>query len=89
MSKTRTDNRLDDVPMTPVACGACAARVLVRKSTKDQTSLQWNAAALDACHELGTSPMPGPALAGCSRLKAAIDEAVACGQLQVVQAQPV
>lgn len=88
MSESRTDNRLDDVPMKPLRCGECAARVLVRKSSRDQTSLQWNAEARDACRELGTSPISGPALAGCSRLTKSIDEAVASGQLQVVQAQP-
>ena len=88
MSGFRSDNRLDDAPMRPLRCDTCAARVLVRKSSREQTSLQWNAAAREACHELGNSPIPGPALAGCSRLARAIDEAVIRGRLPVVQAQP-
>ncbi len=89
MSEFRSDNRLDEVPMRPLSCDTCAATVLVRKSSREQTTLQWNAAARAACHELGNSPIPGPALAGCSRLAQTIDEAVARGRLPVVQAQPV
>nr|WP_256668528.1 ferredoxin [Nocardia cyriacigeorgica] len=89
MNEPRTDNRLDDVPMRPLRCRECAAQVSVRKSSRDQTSLQWNAEARTACHELGASPLPGPALAGCSRLRESIDEAIAAGELQVVAAQPV
>jgi hypothetical protein len=88
MTAFRSDNRLDDAPMRPLACDTCAASVLVRKSSREQTSLQWNAAARETCHELGNSPIPGPALAGCSRLAQTITEAVACGRLPVVQTQP-
>ncbi|GAA1033318.1 MULTISPECIES: ferredoxin [Amycolatopsis] len=85
MSELRTDNRLDDVPMQPLRCQHCAARLLVRKSTVHQTSLQWNAEAVEACAELGASPMPGPALAGCSRLKESLEAEVAAGRLRIVQ----
>ncbi|WP_037810748.1 MULTISPECIES: hypothetical protein [unclassified Amycolatopsis] len=85
MSEPRTDNRLDDMPMQPLHCQHCEARLLVRKSTVHQTSLQWNAEAIEACAELGTSPMPGPALAGCSRLKESLDAEVAAGRLRIVQ----
>ena len=85
MSELRTDNRLDDVPMTTVACDACAARVLVRKSSPDQTSIQWNTDARAACHELATSPLPGPTLAGCTRLETTVHEAVLAGKLAIVQ----
>jgi hypothetical protein len=50
-SPARTDNRLDEMPMMPVACRSCGARVLVRKSTWNQTSVQWNADATDRCTE--------------------------------------
>ena len=85
MSELRTDNRLDDAPMQPLRCRHCAARLLVRKSTVHQTSLQWNAGAVEACAELGASPMPGPALAGCSRLKESVEAEVAEGTLRTVQ----
>ncbi|WP_406634229.1 ferredoxin [Amycolatopsis sp. WGS_07] len=85
MSEPRTDNRLADAPMQPVRCHHCAARLLARKSTVHQTSLQWNAEAIEACAELGASPMPGPALAGCSRLKESLAAEVAAGTLRIVQ----
>jgi len=39
-SSVRVDNRLDDTPMMPVVCHDCGARVLARKSTWNQTSVQ-------------------------------------------------
>ena len=45
------DNRLDEAPMVPVACRRCGAAVLARKSSWDQTSVQWNAAASAQCLE--------------------------------------
>ena len=87
MTASRADNRLDDAPMQPVRCRHCAARLLVRKSTPHQTSLQWTAEAVEACAELGTSPIPGPALAGCSRLKESVEAEVDAGRLRIVQAQ--
>lgn len=52
----RTDNRLHDVPMQPVQCQRCEALVGVRKSSWQQTSIQWDAAATAACQELDTGP---------------------------------
>lgn len=89
MTEPRTDSRLDDVPLQPLRCHDCAARVLVRKSSRAQTSLQWNAEARSACHELGASPLPGPALAGCSRIRETIDEAVASAKLYIAESQRV
>jgi len=50
-SSVRVDNRLEETPMTPVACRNCGARVLARKSTWNQTSVQWNADATARCTE--------------------------------------
>ena len=47
----RPDNRLADAPMVPVECLRCEAEVLARKSTWDQTSVQWNAEASARCQE--------------------------------------
>ncbi|WP_101947491.1 ferredoxin [Mycobacterium sp. 3519A] len=47
----RPDNRLADSPMVPVTCRRCGAEVLARKSTWDQTSVQWNADASARCLE--------------------------------------
>jgi len=85
MTAARADERLVETPMQPLTCRDCAARLLVRKSSVHQTSVQWNAEALAACRELGTSPMPGPSLAGCSRLHDTIRGAVVTGDLPVVE----
>ncbi|MBF6093681.1 hypothetical protein [Nocardia cyriacigeorgica] len=87
MTTERTDNRLDDVPLRPLRCHECAALVLVRKSSRAQTSLQWNAEARSACYELAASPSSGPALAGCSRIRHTIDAAVASGELHIVESR--
>ncbi|BDB41819.1 MULTISPECIES: ferredoxin [Mycobacterium] len=84
----RTDNRLDDMPMAPVGCRRCGARVLVRKSSWNQTSVQWNAAASDACLERREADRiaghhRAPFLV-CSALRASIEDAVAAGELVVV-----
>ena len=41
----RPDNRLADSPMVPVACRRCGACVSARKSSWNQTSVQWTAEA--------------------------------------------
>lgn len=45
----RPDNRLGDAPMMPVSCQTCGARVLARKSSWEQTSVQWDTAAMAQC----------------------------------------
>ena len=50
-SSIPVDNRLDETPMMPVVCDNCGARVLARKSTWNQTSVQWNADATARCAE--------------------------------------
>lgn len=85
----RTDNRLADAPMTPVDCRRCRATVLVRKSSLAQTSVQWSAAAHDACPErrdadmLASHGTRGVFLA-CSALRESIVEAVRDGALAVL-----
>jgi hypothetical protein len=85
----RPDNRLADVPMTPVRCGRCASRVLVRKSSWDQTSVQWDAAAVEGCLErrhaerVAVRGRSEPFLA-CAALGDSIVEAARHGDLAVV-----
>lgn len=43
------DPRLEELPMMPVSCRSCGAVVLARKSSWQQTSVQWNAAASGRC----------------------------------------
>ncbi|KRF21203.1 hypothetical protein ASG90_02065 [Nocardioides sp. Soil797] len=83
----RPDNRLADGAMQPVACDACGACVLVRKSSWEQTSLQWSAEAAEACVERrAASPRPGPngtAFSGCGSLRDSVRAAVHRGEVKV------
>lgn len=79
--------------MQPVGCGTCGATVLARKSSWDQTTLQWTAAALATCAERRTttagSERPNRnAFTGCSALTAAIRAAAVAGQLDVQSDEP-
>ena len=74
--------------MAPVTCGNCAARVLVRKSSWDQTSVQWNADAIARCverHAAQQVPQQGRnVFLACSALGSSIVDAVRHGELSVV-----
>ncbi|WP_370501249.1 hypothetical protein NWT09_15050 [Mycolicibacterium sp. jd] len=84
----RTDNRLADAPMQPVDCGACGARVLVRKSSWEQTSVQWDAAALALCQvRARASEQRTRWLSGCPQLRSSIDAAAYTGNLSVLEDQ--
>ncbi|ABM13676.1 hypothetical protein [Mycolicibacterium vanbaalenii] len=87
----RPDNRLADAPMTPVTCGACGARVLARKSSWEQTSVQWDARARSKClstqHLLREKCLAGDGggvLPLCAELRVAIETAVRDGSLPVL-----
>jgi hypothetical protein len=85
----RADNRLADAPMTGVRCGRCAAQVLVRKSSWNQTSVQWDAIASAGCIERSNAQQlaayggRGLFLA-CSALSASITDSVRRGMLPLV-----
>jgi hypothetical protein len=88
-SSIRPDNRLDEMPMMPVACGSCGARVLARKSSWNQTSVQWNADATARCTERAQADkMALHAGRGvflvCSALTGSIIDAVRHGELAIV-----
>lgn len=79
--------------MLPVTCRSCGARVLARKSSWEQTSVQWNGAAMGRCQERqkeranpsddGPGLRPGVFLV-CTKLRASIEAAVGAGSLPVV-----
>ena len=85
----RPDNRLADTPMVRVDCRRCGAQVLARKSSWNQTSVQWNADAAACCPErrdaqnLAAHSGRGLFLA-CSALSESIVDAVRHGELPVV-----
>lgn len=88
-SSVREDNRLDEMPMVPVTCLNCGARVLARKSSWNQTSVQWNADATARCPERADAQkIATPGSRGvfivCSALSASILDAVRRGDLSVV-----
>ena len=88
-SPAREDNRLAAMPMVPVVCRHCGARVLARKSTWNQTSVQWNADAISRCAErTDAQKMSAHADRGvflvCSALSESIVDAVRSGDLSVV-----
>lgn len=88
----RPDNRLADGAMQPVGCTACGARVEVRKSSWEQTSIQWHEDAAAACLERrAASPRPGPngsTFSGCEALRNAIRAAAVTGDLPVQDDAP-
>jgi hypothetical protein len=91
----RPDNRYADSPMVPVACRRCGAQVLARKSSWNQTSVQWNADATAHCLERSdvekVAAYGGRGLfLACSALNDSIIDAVRHGDLPVVdETEPV
>lgn len=88
-SPVREDDRLDEMPMMPVACRNCGARVLARKSSWNQTSVQWNADATNRCAERADArkiSVPGSrgVFLACSALSESILDAVRHGDLSIV-----
>ena len=88
----RPDNRLNDGPMTPVGCRTCGAEVEARKSSWEQTSIQWHDDAVERCLERRASgPRPGTnggRFAGCQALRDSIREAAVRGELPVQDGDP-
>ena len=84
----RPDNRLADAPMVPVNCRRCGACVLARKSTWDQTSVQWNGQASKRCeerHDADELAGHGRGLfLGCSALRESLMAAARDGALPIV-----
>jgi hypothetical protein len=87
-TSSRIDNRLSEMPMAPVVCRNCGAGVLARKSSWNQTSVQWNADATARCAErLDAERIAahhrGPFLV-CSAMRDSIATAAATGELAIV-----
>ncbi|KKF02246.1 hypothetical protein [Mycolicibacterium obuense] len=84
----RPDNRLADAPMVSLTCRRCRADVQVRKSSWNQTSVQWTAAASQLCQErcqaAQLEPHGGRLFLTCSALAESITSAVRSGSLSVV-----
>lgn len=88
-SRVSEDNRLAAMPMMPVACQTCGGQVLARKSSWNQTSVQWTADATARCAErLDAERISLPGSRGvflaCSALSESIADAVRGGSLPIV-----
>jgi hypothetical protein len=84
LSAAPVDARLLDTPMQPLQCRSCGAVVQVRKSSWQQTSVQWDARSVRACVERGAA-LNAAQFAGCQALSASIHAAVVTGELTVVE----
>jgi hypothetical protein len=85
--------------MRPVDCAACGAVVTARKSSWDQTSVQWTAESLGRCRERA-APRPTTVrpdrhnrpnthgFPGCAALSLAVREAAVLGLLEVHSHEP-
>ncbi|GAA3661915.1 hypothetical protein GCM10022237_22230 [Nocardioides ginsengisoli] len=83
----RPDVRLENAPMSPVSCDTCGARVEARKSSWEQTSIQWHAADTERCLERRAAMPPriaGTPFGGCASLRTALSRAVDRGELPVL-----
>ena len=86
--RIRPDNRLKDGPMVPVTCTACTVSVLVRKSSWDQTSVQWHGDEARECLErkaFEARPGIDSRFLGCADLAAAVERAAVSGTVPVLQ----
>ena len=75
--------------MVPVQCRNCGARVLARKSSWNQASVQWNADATARCAERAeaqqiSAPGSRGVFLACSALSESILDAVRHGDLSIV-----
>ena len=83
----RPDVRLESAPMSPVSCDTCGAQVEARKSSWEQTSIQWHSADTERCLERRAAMAPriaGTPFAGCASLRMALSRAVDRGELPVL-----
>jgi hypothetical protein len=76
-----TDPRFDG--LAAVKCSSCGACVLVAKFSTEHTSVQWDAAAVQACLELRATHRPSALVATCVNLRSSIEDAVQHGRLTV------
>jgi hypothetical protein len=89
----RTDNRLTDAPMVSVTCQKCGAKVLARKSSWQQTSVQWDAAALARCPQRREAALLSAhggrgVFLSCSELRETIMDVAHDGGLSLLDERP-
>ncbi len=68
--------------LTPLSCASCGVKVLVRKASSHQQSVQWTENPADHCPVFQKLAEPGRP-EGCPDLERTINHAVAEGMLEV------
>jgi hypothetical protein len=66
--------------LTELACDTCDARVRVRKTSPEQTTVQWSTLAVSQCSEF--ADRPSALVRTCSALRDSIEGAVREGRLE-------
>ncbi|MGL4306965.1 MAG: hypothetical protein ACRCSF_12540 [Mycobacteriaceae bacterium] len=72
--------------MVPIQCRYCPTVVLVKKTSRKHTSVQWTSSPLNTCRELSTpEDLDGihQLQASCTKLEASINYAAAEGILEI------
>jgi len=80
------DERLLDSPPVAVRCSDCGAKVLARKSSWQQTSVQWDTEAVRRCQQrqhAAVQQARGLFLV-CPKLRHSIEDAARSGALPIV-----
>jgi hypothetical protein len=75
-----------EIGLAPVTCARCGTEVLVKKNSREHTSVQWTRDAVAACPEIAaqvSAGLRGGQVLGCPLLKQSIDDAVRRGELTV------
>jgi hypothetical protein len=83
-AETLEDQRLyTQARLVDVACLDCLAHVSVKKNSDHHTSIQWTAAAREACPELSRRGHGRASHEACPRLTASIDAATRDGVVAI------
>lgn len=70
--------------LTDLTCDSCGVQVKVKKSSAEQTSVQWSAAAVRRCVEFADRAgrgQPTALVASCGKLRDSIERATRDGRL--------
>jgi hypothetical protein len=83
-----TDDRLLASPPVPVSCAHCGAKVLARKSSWQQTSVQWDTEATARClerrDERATAHQTRGLFLVCATLRNSIEDAARSGAIPIL-----
>lgn len=74
-----------EIGFVPVKCRSCGVEALVKKNSHKHTSVQWSAAGVAGCPEIGAARAADPRglVLGCPKLAESIAQAVRDGTVVV------